>query len=60
MICFSSAEPMAVVSKVLNTGQSKQRENELQRFGKASAEWEVQGDKWVYKLKSNVKISPSK
>jgi len=29
------AEPVAIVSKVLNTGQSKQRENELQRFGKS-------------------------
>ena len=29
------SEPVAIVSKVLNTGQSKQRENKLQRFGKA-------------------------
>ena len=33
---MKEAEPVAVVSKVLNTGQSKQRENELQRFGKAA------------------------
>ena len=49
------AEPVAVVSKVLNTGQSKQRENELQRFGKAADEWQVHGDKWVYELTSKVK-----
>ena len=41
------AEPVAIVSKLLNTGQSKQRENELQRFGRASDEWQVHGDKWV-------------
>ena len=35
---MKEAEPIAVVSKVLNTGQSKQRENELQRFGKAADE----------------------
>ena len=52
---MTPAEPVAVVSKVLNTGQSKQRENELQRFGKAADEWQIEGDKWVYKLKSNVK-----
>jgi catechol 2,3-dioxygenase-like lactoylglutathione lyase family enzyme len=50
-----SAEPVAIVSKVLNTGQSKQRENELQRFGRASDEWQVHGDKWVYELTSKVK-----
>ena len=52
---MKEAEPIAVVSKVLNTGQSKQRENELQRFGKAADEWQVHGDKWVYELSSKVK-----
>ena len=52
---MAAAEPVAVVSKVLNTGQSKQRENELQRFGKAADEWQVHGDKWIYELTSKVK-----
>ena len=52
---MSESEPVAVVSKVLNTGQSKQRENVLQRFGKAADEWQVHGDKWVYELTSKVK-----
>ena len=40
---MTPAEPIACISKVLNTGQSKQRENELQRFGKAADEWQVEG-----------------
>ena len=52
---MKEAEPIAVVSKILNTGQSKQRENELQRFGKAADEWQVHGDKWIYELSSKVK-----
>ena len=53
---MNQAEPVAVVSKVLNTGQSKPRErNVVQRFGNAADEWQLKGDKWVYELSSKVK-----
>ncbi len=53
---MNQAEPVAVVSKVLNTGQSKARErNVVQRFGNAADEWQLKGDKWVYELSSKVK-----
>ena len=49
-VCYGMkpAEPIAVVSKVLNTGESAPRENKLQRFGKGADEWQLHGDKWIY------------
>ena len=56
-VCYGMkpAQPIAVVSKVLNTGESAPRENKLQRFGKGADEWQLHGDKWIYELSSKVK-----
>ena len=55
-VCHGMTLNQFVVSKVLNTGQSKARErNVVQRFGKAADEWQLKGDKWVYELSSKVK-----
>ncbi len=38
----------------LNAGQQKTRVNELQRFGKASEEWQMRDGEWRYDLRSKV------
>ena len=49
------ATPINVDETILNTGFKKARANRLQRFGRASDEWQVQGERWVYELTSKVK-----
>ena len=52
---MKEAEAVAIVSKVINTGESTPRENKTQRFGKGAEEWQLHDDKWVYELTSKVK-----
>ena len=38
---MKEAEAVAIVSKVINTGESTPRENQTQRFGKGAEEWQL-------------------